>query len=190
MHRQLELMCRRGPAAGRPATGRSVALTRQETGCPETRCRFRGLLRGLGELAAQAIRVARVRRASWVLFSDASSASTARRLIRAQLADWGYDEQSEIAELLVSELVTNALLHGWGEPVLTLSSQDGTLRCEVEDENPAPPRVAGESEDDESGRGMLLVDLLSHSWGTGHPRRGAGKAVWFELSTHPASPVS
>ncbi|GAA4219538.1 hypothetical protein GCM10023075_03750 [Streptosporangium album] len=152
--------------------------------------RLQGLVRGLGELVAHAVRAARTRQASWVLFSDASSTPAARHLIRAQLADWGYDEQSEVAELLVSELVTNALLHGWGEPLLTLSSQGDMLRCEVEDENPVLLRAEEEPGNDEGGRGLLLVDLLSRSWGTGHTRRGrVGKVVWFELSTRSTGPV-
>ncbi|GLX02424.1 ATP-binding protein [Microtetraspora sp. NBRC 16547] len=119
------------------------------------------------------------RRASWALQPEASSTPTARHLVRAQLGGWGCGEHCEVAELLVSELVTNALRHGSGGPVLTLTSADGTLRCEVEDESPVPVRTCPAPLDDEGGRGLLLVDALSSSWGTG--RTGRGKVVWFEL---------
>ncbi|MGI5490187.1 ATP-binding protein [Microtetraspora malaysiensis] len=121
----------------------------------------------------------RTRRASWALLPKASSTPMARRLVRTQLGGWGCGEHCEVAELLVSELVTNALHHGSGGPVLTLTSADGTLRCEVEDESPAPVRTCPAAGDDEGGRGLLLVDTLSSSWGTG--RTGRGKVVWFEL---------
>ncbi|MGI5488238.1 ATP-binding protein [Microtetraspora malaysiensis] len=121
----------------------------------------------------------RTRRASWTLLPEASSTPTARRLVRTQLGGWGCGEHCEVAELLVSELVTNAVRHGNGGPVLTLTSADGALRCEVEDESPAPVRTRPAAGDDEGGRGLLLVDALSSSWGTG--RTGRGKVVWFEL---------
>ncbi|MER6944478.1 ATP-binding protein [Nonomuraea sp. NPDC000554] len=121
----------------------------------------------------------RTRRASWALQPEVSSTPTARRLVRSQLGGWGCGEHCEVAELLVSELVTNALRHGSGGPVLTLTSADGTLRCEVEDESPAPVRTCPALGDDEGGRGLLLIDALSSSWGTG--RTGRGKVVWFEL---------
>ncbi|MFI6456639.1 ATP-binding protein [Streptosporangium amethystogenes] len=115
----------------------------------------------------------------------------ARHLVRAQLTDWGYDGESDIAELLVSELFTNALLHGRGAPIITLSFREGTLRCEVEDENPAPLQVREESDTGENGRGLLLVDILSRSWGTDRTRTGRpGKTVWFELPAQPARQAS
>jgi anti-sigma regulatory factor (Ser/Thr protein kinase) len=124
-----------------------------------------------------------IRRASWILSKEASSVPRARHLIRAQLADWGFHGQSELTELLTSELVTNALRHGWGEPALTICSKDGTLRCEVEDESPGLPRVShGQDEGDEGGRGLHLVDLLSDRWGI--DRRRTGKTVWFEVPMH------
>ncbi|MGI5488361.1 ATP-binding protein [Microtetraspora malaysiensis] len=129
--------------------------------------------------AAHAATATRDRRASWILPRDLSSTHAARRLVRAQLAAWGYGEHSELAELLVSELVTNALRHGAGEPVVTLSSSDGVLRGEVADASPALPQVQHMSEEEECGRGLLLVEALSRDWGV--ERTGAGKAVWFEL---------
>ncbi|MFC4899518.1 ATP-binding protein [Streptosporangium amethystogenes subsp. fukuiense] len=176
MRRRPELACRRGPAAEYVRPGR-----------PVTTVRLRRLLHGLGEPAARAVRAARVRRASWTLSPHVSSTPMARRLVRAQLTDWGYDGESDIAELLVSELFTNALRHGRGAPIITLSLREGTLRCEVEDESPAPLQVREAPGTDENGRGLLLVDTLSRSWGTGRTRTGRpGKTVWFELPAHPA----
>ncbi|MEZ0073227.1 ATP-binding protein [Planotetraspora sp. GP83] len=115
---------------------------------------------------------------SWVLPRDVASVSTARRRVRSQLAAWGYGGQHEVAELLVSELVTNALCHGWGEPVLTLVLRGGTPRCEVRDDNPEPIS--------DTGRGLLLVDRLSRSWGSRPSDAGRpGKVVWFELPAQP-----
>ncbi|WP_432924070.1 ATP-binding protein [Microbispora sp. CA-135349] len=139
-----------------------------------------------------------LRRSSWTLPADPASTCRARRLVRAALTEWscGQDpEVTEVAELLVSELVANVLRHGRGEPVLTLLLRDDTgddtthrttgrvLRCEVEDEVRVPVRARGMSRDDEEGgRGLLIVDSLSRSWGVRPTRRG--KAVWFELSAN------
>ncbi|MET8054746.1 ATP-binding protein [Streptosporangium sp. NPDC005286] len=187
MRRRPELACRRCPAA----PGRSASPALPGNGRPGGWHRLRRLLRGLGEPVARAVRTARIRQASWTLSPDVSSTPMARHLVRAQLNDWGYDGESDIAELLVSELVTNALLHGRGVPVITLSFREGTLRCEVEDENPALLQVREEPDNDEDGRGLLLVDMLSRSWGTDRTRTGRpGKAVWFELPAHPACQAS
>ncbi|MDX6350161.1 MAG: hypothetical protein QOF84_4951 [Streptomyces sp.] len=130
---------------------------------------------------------AAVHRASWSFCSDARSVSEARHLVSAQLSDWGLDEQSDVIELLVSELVTNTLRHAWGEPTVSLSVRDGTLHCEIGDANPTlpPPYPAPSPGDDETGRGMQLVNLLSGSWGSAPTP--AGKIVWFELPAQPTS---
>jgi anti-sigma regulatory factor (Ser/Thr protein kinase) len=106
----------------------------------------------------------------------------ARRLIRGQLADWGLDEHSEVAELLVSELVTNAVHYASGPVGLTLHSFDGTLRCAVEDADTAQPHMRRAREDEEGGRGLYLVELLSCRWGS--EGTTTGKIVWFELCAH------
>ncbi|MET9239318.1 ATP-binding protein [Nonomuraea sp. NPDC003709] len=119
------------------------------------------------------------RTASWWLTPDLGSVRTARRLTRDKLTDWGFDDQIEVAELLVSELVANALDHAHGQVHLGFSAENGLLRCEVEDENPQLPTMRTVDLDAERGRGLFLVDTLSGSWGgTPTPR---GKAIWFEL---------
>ncbi|MDX3751154.1 ATP-binding protein [Streptomyces sp. AK08-02] len=86
----------------------------------------------------------------------------------------------DVAELLVSELVTNAVLHAASPFRLTLSASHGVLRCEVTDTGRGTPQVlcAGTGE---SGRGMFLVDALARRWGC--HQDGPGKTVWFELGT-------
>ncbi|GAA1112595.1 MULTISPECIES: ATP-binding protein [Streptomyces violaceusniger group] len=120
---------------------------------------------------------------SWLLPSEPSSVPTARRLALAQLSAWMLHDFADDAELLVSELVTNALRHAGGPIRLTLSlcSVDRAFRCEVADEDPGQPRVRRACGDDEGGRGLHLLDLLSRCWGS--TRTAAGKVVWFEL--HP-----
>jgi hypothetical protein len=86
-----------------------------------------------------------------------------------------------VAELLVSELVTNALCHAVGPYRLTLSALDGLLRCEVEDSSPELPRLYGDLARDEGGRGLYLLDALACCWGSAYT--STGKATWFELPT-------
>lgn len=121
------------------------------------------------------------RKRSWLLPSDPSSVREARRLTRAQLADWALDEQIDDTVLLVSELVTNALRHAWGPVRLTfcLPSPHGGLRCEIEDANPVGPLRRHVEEHDEEGRGLHMLNRLARRWGS--ERTNAGKVVWFEL---------
>ncbi|MEU5319472.1 ATP-binding protein [Streptomyces sp. NPDC021056] len=107
----------------------------------------------------------------------------ARATVRRQLERWGLADREDLvdtAELLVSELATNALLHSASGFRLTLSASHGVLRCEVADVGRCTPRVlrAGTAE---SGRGMFLVDALARRWGC--HQDGPGKTVWFELGT-------
>lgn len=132
------------------------------------------------------VQVPRVRRVVWPLIHHPASVPQARRLVRSQLAVWGLADCSDVAELLTSELLTNALRHGWGNPILTLSWQDGTLRCQVQDANPALPHISPPHPDG-GGQGLRLVDQLSCSWGS--DRASVGKLVWFELPTHPGRPA-
>ncbi|MEU6063315.1 MULTISPECIES: ATP-binding protein [Streptomyces] len=112
-----------------------------------------------------------------------SAAREARAVVRRQLEEWGLaerDEVGDVAELLVSELATNALRHAASRFRLTLLASHGVLRCEVADTDRRAPEVldAGITE---SGRGMTLVDALARRWGC--HLDGAGKTVWFELGT-------
>lgn len=88
--------------------------------------------------------------------------------------------QRETAVLLTSEFVTNGIMHGaGGVTVVVLETRDG-LRIEVTDAGSATlPRVRASADDDENGRGLLLVDCLASRWD--HVRGEAGLTAWFEL---------
>ncbi|MEU7891930.1 ATP-binding protein [Nonomuraea sp. NPDC049152] len=112
------------------------------------------------------------RTASWVLSSAPSALPTARRMTRARLVRWGLQDQIKVADLLVSELVTNALRDSGDRIRLTLTAEDGLLRCEVEHADPSRSRCR-------MGREHLLLADLACCWGTAHTCEG--KVVWFEL---------
>ncbi|WP_063838070.1 SpoIIE family protein phosphatase [Streptomyces yangpuensis] len=114
----------------------------------------------------------------WQLPREARSVGRARELARAKLPAWGLEGLLDTTELLVSELVTNALRYGEGEIRLRLLL-DRTLVCEVWDANLVQPRRRRARDTDEGGRGLQLVGLLSAGWGTRRTHRG--KTVWFEL---------
>ena len=109
------------------------------------------------------------------------SAETARRFVHDRCEDWGCPEITDAATLIVSELVTNAIVHAATPAELRAQWLNGVLRLEVLDNaegSPPDPRIA--EPDDENGRGLLLVDALSTAWGvesTDH-----GKVVWAEVA--------
>ncbi|WP_425555407.1 SpoIIE family protein phosphatase [Kitasatospora kazusensis] len=115
----------------------------------------------------------------WKLPSEPTSVSKARELACGWLLVRGMDELVDTTELLVSELVTNALRHGRGEIRLRLL-RDRTVMCEVWDDGYAQPRQRRAQETDEGGRGLQLVSLLAERWGS--RRTPNGKIVWFELT--------
>ncbi|GAA2719888.1 MULTISPECIES: SpoIIE family protein phosphatase [Streptomyces] len=115
----------------------------------------------------------------WTLPPEPRSVARARELAREQLESWGLDDLVDTSELLVSELVTNALRYGEGEIRLRLLL-DRTLVCEVWDGGHVQPRRRRARDTDEGGRGLQLVGLLSAAWGS--RRTPLGKTVWFELS--------
>ncbi|MER8094586.1 SpoIIE family protein phosphatase [Streptomyces goshikiensis] len=114
----------------------------------------------------------------WQLPREARSVGRARELARAKLPAWGLEGLLDTTELLVSELVTNALRYGEGEIRMRLLL-DRTLVCEVWDANLVQPRRRRARDTDEGGRGLQLVGMLSAGWGTRRTHRG--KTVWFEL---------
>ncbi|QGV78766.1 SpoIIE family protein phosphatase [Streptomyces ficellus] len=114
----------------------------------------------------------------WRLPREPRSVGRARELARAQLTAWDLEPLVDTVELLVSELVTNALRYGEGEIRLRLLL-DRTLVCEVWDAGLVQPRRRRARDTDEGGRGLQLVGLLSAGWGSRRTPRG--KTVWFEL---------
>ncbi len=107
------------------------------------------------------------------------SAALAREFTRKTLTRWGHHSWQDAAQV-VSELVSNVLLHGHGEPVLRLLDVEGGVRVEVSDDSPQPPVIRRSGP---GGLGMQLVDRLSTSWGVS--RRGRGKMVWCQLPAVP-----
>jgi anti-sigma regulatory factor (Ser/Thr protein kinase) len=117
---------------------------------------------------------------STTLPPDPTSAAEARQFVRAFLADSGESRLDEVAVLLVSELVTNAVVHTRSAPEVTARLDGGRLRVEVEDESPTPPVRHPYDPRAGTGRGITLVGELAAAWGS--EPVGTGKIVWFELN--------
>ncbi|MEU0392721.1 ATP-binding protein [Streptomyces sp. NPDC006208] len=132
----------------------------------------------LRPLSAPAL-CARYRHESWNVARELASVGRARRVVTARLGDWGMTDLADTAELLVSELVTNALRHTRGPVRLNLRVRGFHLRCEVEDADSAGPARRIADAEAEGGRGIELVDMLAEHWGS--TDTGTGKAMWFEL---------
>ncbi|MGW3494373.1 ATP-binding protein [Streptomyces sp. NPDC001020] len=112
--------------------------------------------------------------------ADLKAVPEARRALRELLTHWGRPGRSETAELLTSELVTNALIHTDDDAVLTATVSSRGLRVEVRDfvgRRPSPRMPT--AEDGTHGRGLVLVQSLADAWGV--RAHGVGKSVWFEL---------
>jgi serine phosphatase RsbU (regulator of sigma subunit)/anti-sigma regulatory factor (Ser/Thr protein kinase) len=130
-----------------------------------------------------AVLIARLRRlpedryASWTLPADPAAVRRARGLVRARLEEWELEELDYTTELLASELITNALRYAPGAIELRLLLER-TLVLEVLDRSAALPRLRRAEDDDENGRGLLVVSQLAHRWGS--RRTAAGKVVWCE----------
>lgn len=113
---------------------------------------------------------------------DPEALGQARHMIRAAVRAWGAADRSDDVELVADELITNALMHTEGAAIVTLrvvSDTDRRLRVEVEDSSSALPRRRDAGDSGVSGRGLLLVDLLTDVWGV--EARGGGKCVWCEF---------
>lgn len=117
--------------------------------------------------------------------ADLRAVPEARRAVRELLRQWGSPGCSAVAELLTSELVTNALVHTDDDAVLTATIGPQGLRVEVRDFVARRPRVrVPDSDDGTHGRGLVLVESLAAAWGV-RPH-GVGKSVWFELDADAA----
>ncbi|WP_411104177.1 SpoIIE family protein phosphatase [Streptomyces sp. cmx-4-9] len=118
--------------------------------------------------------------ALWDLPSDPSVVARARRETTEQLTVWGLEDASFVTELVVSELVTNAIRYGAPPIQLRLIHENDTLICEVSDASNTAPHMRRARIFDEGGRGLLLVAQLAKRWGT---RQGpVGKTIWAEQS--------
>ncbi|MER6924051.1 ATP-binding SpoIIE family protein phosphatase, partial [Streptomyces spiralis] len=151
----------------------------------------RALLAGLGDgrqcddialLLARTRALPEESTASWEFTATPAVVSAAREAVARQLTDWGLDELVFTTELIVSELVTNAVRHAGGPIGLWLIRGD-VLVCEVTDPSSTQPRLRRARWTDEGGRGLFLVAQLSLRWGSRYGR--AGKTIWSEQALAP-----
>jgi PAS domain S-box-containing protein len=178
-------------------------LARAETWAVDAgRERLRGALQGAGPLEAHcrnvvdalvparpyddvALLMARTKRlgteqvAAWDLDPDPALVADARRRATRQLARWGLEELAFTTELVVSELVTNAIRHAGG-PIRLRLIRERALVCEVFDSGATAPHLRHPRTTDEGGRGLLLVSQLTQRWGTRFVPDG--KIIWAEQS--------
>jgi serine phosphatase RsbU (regulator of sigma subunit)/anti-sigma regulatory factor (Ser/Thr protein kinase) len=129
-------------------------------------------------LIAKLRRIPEENRICWSLDPEFTSVRLARSMIGDPLKRWGLEDLVPVTELLVSELVTNAIKYAKGEILLRLILDSGSLACEVHDSSPALPRVLQVDKDAENGRGLHVVSQLASRWGA--RRNHSGKVVWCE----------
>ncbi|MYS86067.1 ATP-binding SpoIIE family protein phosphatase [Embleya scabrispora] len=124
----------------------------------------------------------------WELPADPEQVARARELTAAQLAAWDLDHLVFTTELVVSELVTNAIRYGEHGPVaVRLVRGRDVLICEVSDPSNTQPRLRRARSTDEGGRGLFLVAQLTRRWGSRYQQ--SGKTIWAEQETSPATDV-
>ncbi|MFJ9097168.1 SpoIIE family protein phosphatase [Streptomyces sp. NPDC102405] len=123
----------------------------------------------------RALRADRI--AEWQVPADPAAVSDVRAAVSRQLARWDLDELAFTTELILSELVTNAIRYG-GDPIHVRVLHDRTLICEVFDSSSTSPHLRYAAMTDEGGRGLFLVAQLSDRWGTRYTPEG--KVIWAE----------
>ncbi|MGW6627267.1 SpoIIE family protein phosphatase [Streptomyces anulatus] len=121
--------------------------------------------------------------ADWELTAEPVSVGRARELATGQLEAWGLEELAFATQLVVSELVTNAVRYACGPLGLRLI-RDRTLVCEVADTGHTSPHLRHSAADDEGGRGLFIVAQLVQRWGTRYTP--TGKTIWTEQALPPA----
>ncbi|MFJ4364820.1 SpoIIE family protein phosphatase [Streptomyces chartreusis] len=130
-----------------------------------------------------ALVVARTRRlpsdrtAAWDVPDEASAVSRVRAAAARTLTEWDLEEEAFTTELILSELVTNALRHATG-PIRVRMIRDLTLICEVSDASSTAPHLRSAATTDEGGRGLFLVAQFADRWGTRYT--ADGKVIWTE----------
>ncbi|MFJ8791985.1 SpoIIE family protein phosphatase [Streptomyces sp. NPDC102462] len=122
--------------------------------------------------------------ADWRVPSDPAAVSDVRAAVTRQLAAWGIEEMTFTTELILSELVTNAIRYGRA-PVGVRLLRDRSLICEVSDSSTTSPHLRYAASTDEGGRGLFLVARIADRWGTRYTP--SGKVIWAEQSL-PAAP--
>ncbi|WP_329213344.1 SpoIIE family protein phosphatase [Streptomyces sp. NBC_01485] len=120
--------------------------------------------------------------ATWDVIPDPAHVAATRQAATEQLTAWGLEEAAFVTELVVSELVTNAIRYG-AAPIQLRLIRDRTLICEVSDGSSTSPHLRRAHESDEGGRGLLLVAQLTQRWGSRQTDRG--KTIWAEQTLEP-----
>jgi anti-sigma regulatory factor (Ser/Thr protein kinase) len=114
------------------------------------------------------------------LKADSTAPTTARHLAVHTLKRWGLTRLADSAQLIVSELATNALSHGQGDTMtVAVSRLPAHVRIAVTDHGGGIPLPRLPRDDEESGRGLLIVGALSDAWGM--TARGGDKTVWADV---------
>ncbi|WP_225100912.1 amino acid permease [Streptomyces sp. CoH27] len=119
----------------------------------------------------------RNRFAEWAVAPDPAAVAAIRTATGKQLGDWGLDDLAFTTELIVSELVTNAIRYVGG-PIQVRLIRDRSLICEVSDTGHTSPNLRYAASDEEGGRGLFIIAQMTHRWGTRYTR--AGKTIWTE----------
>ncbi|MET9851624.1 SpoIIE family protein phosphatase [Streptomyces sp. NPDC006450] len=134
-----------------------------------------------------ALLVARTRRldpariAEWDVPPDPAAVSPVRNACARRLSDWGLEDIAFTTELILSELITNAIRYGT-EPIRVRLLYDRSLVCEVSDGSSTSPHLRRAEATDEGGRGLFLVAQFAERWGTRYTARG--KIIWSEQALH------
>jgi anti-sigma regulatory factor (Ser/Thr protein kinase) len=111
-----------------------------------------------------------------------------RRFVNETAQDWGvHGDQLDVARLLATELVTNAMLHGAPPIRIAAHRSNSVVRIEVSDANPQPPLPRPFDAEAPTGHGILLVERLARRWGV--DARDDGKTVWFEIARSGTAPT-
>ncbi|GAB3012845.1 SpoIIE family protein phosphatase [Streptomyces pseudoechinosporeus] len=118
--------------------------------------------------------------ATWRLAPEPIEVSRARAVVREQLHEWGLNSLVDQAELMVNELVANAVRHAGSRRIELRLVRGDTLLCEVDDDDHMLPTLLSTGPYDEYGRGLRVVSRLAREWGTS--RSASGKTVWFEMT--------
>jgi GAF domain-containing protein/anti-sigma regulatory factor (Ser/Thr protein kinase) len=138
-------------------------------------------------LAARTRLIPPSRVAEWEVPSDPAVVPSVRARCRRRLREWGLEEIAFTAELILSELVTNAIRYG-SAPIRVRLLCGQSLICEVSDGSSTSPRLRRAATTDEGGRGLFLVARLAQRWGTRYTTHG--KVIWAEQTLHDGAPAA
>lgn len=118
---------------------------------------------------------------------DPATPRAARRFMDEILERWACRPAVDTLHLVLSEVVSNAVVHARSAPEIAVRLLDGFIRVEVADDSPVLPEARSADESAVSGRGMGIIESETARWGV-EPRRGGGKVVWFDVPVFGADP--